>query len=78
MILPIPTWEATLARQVMRTTGMPFFSISLPIVAPLRVPVPQVAVKITAPMPELANSDAMPAPISSILLGIAPVPVVTK
>ena len=78
MILPTPTCEATLARQVMSTTGMPFFSISLPIVAPLRVPVPQVAVKMTAPTAESTSSDAMPAPISAILLGIAPVPVVTK
>lgn len=78
MILPIPTCAATLDRQVMSTTGIPLFSISLPIVAPLRVPVPQVAVKMTAPIPELASSSAMPAPISSILLGIAPVPVVTK
>ena len=78
MILPIPTWDATLARQVINTTGIPFFSISLAIVAPLRVPVPHVAVKMTALMPEPASSSAIPAPISAILLGIAPVPVVTK
>jgi hypothetical protein len=35
------------SRQDITTTGIPFFSISLPILAPLRVPVPQVAVKIT-------------------------------
>jgi hypothetical protein len=32
---------------VITTTGIPFFSISFPIVAPLPVPVSQVAVKIT-------------------------------
>ena len=78
MILPMPTCAATLERQVMTTTGIPFFSISLAIVAPLRVPVPQVAVRMTAPMPEPTSSSAIPAPISAILLGIAPVPVVTK
>ena len=78
MIRPAPTWVATFERQVTNTTGMPFFSISFAIVAPLRVPVPQVAVKMTPFTPELTSSPAIPAPSSAILLGIAPVPVVTK
>ena len=59
----------------MSTTGMPFRSISFAIVAPLRVPVPHVAVSTTPFTPEAKISSAIPTPSSCILAGMAPVPV---
>ena len=47
MIRLAPTVVAMLVRVQMRTVGIPALSSSFTIVAPQRVPVPQVAVKMT-------------------------------
>jgi hypothetical protein len=72
-----PTRSAMLMSAVMMTTGMPARSISLASVAPLRVPVPQVAVRITACMPCCFMSWAISAPILAMVLMLAMFPVVT-
>lgn len=72
-----PTRSAMLMSAVMRTTGMPARSISLASVAPLRVPVPQVAVRIPAWMPCSFMSWAISPPIRVMVLMFAMFPVVT-
>ena len=72
-----PTRSAMLMRAVIVTTGMPARSISLASVAPLRVPVPQVAVRMTAWIPCAFMSCAISAPILAIVLMFAMLPVVT-
>lgn len=52
-----PTFSARLCRAVTRAVGSPARSSSLASVAPLRVPVPQVAVSIT-PLTPAADSSA--------------------
>ena len=72
-----PTRSAMLISAVMMTTGMPARSISLASVAPLRVPVPQVAVRIAAWIPCCFMSWAISAPIRAMTLMLAMFPVVT-
>ena len=72
-----PTRSAMLMSAVMMTTGIPARSISLASVAPLRVPVPHVAVRITASTPCRFMSWAISAPSLVIILILAMFPVVT-
>ena len=72
-----PTRSAMLMSAVMMTTGIPARSISFASVAPLRVPVPQVAVRIAAWMPWRFMSWAISAPIFDMVLILAMFPVVT-
>ncbi len=55
MIRLEPTVSATSVMGVTCATGMPAFSISVVIAAPLRVLVPQVEVRITASTPASFN-----------------------
>lgn len=72
-----PTRSAMLMRAVTVTTGMPARSISLASVAPLRVPVPQVAVRIAAWTPWAFMSCAISAPRRVMVFMLAMLPVVT-
>lgn len=72
-----PTRSAMLMRTVVMTTGMPARSISFASVAPLRVPVPQVAVRMTAWTPAAFSSSAISRPSFSIVLIFPMLPVVT-
>lgn len=58
------------------TIGMPYLSISLTIVAPQRVQVPQVEVRITPSTPASFNSLPISVPNFTALLTEVPVPVV--
>ncbi len=58
-ILLEPTVLAIGSKLAIVTIVMPFLSISLFIVAPQRVQVPQVAVRITASTPAVTNSSAI-------------------
>ena len=57
-----PTPSARLKRVVTRAVGSPARSNSFCIVAPLRVPVPQVAVRITPWTPAAVSSAAISSP----------------
>ncbi len=72
-----PTERAMVVIEHNWTTGIPILSISLAIVAPQRVQVPQVEVKITACTPESFNSWAISSPIFLAFATEVPVPVVT-
>ena len=72
-----PTRSAMLINAVINTTGTPARSSSFASVAPLRVPVPQVAVRMTAWTPCDFMSWAISLPIRSITLMLAMLPVVT-
>ena len=72
-----PIFSATPGKAVISTVGRPPRSSSLASVAPLRVPVPHVAVRITACMPCCRMSWAISAPILAMVLMLAMFPVVT-
>jgi hypothetical protein len=72
-----PTRSAMLMSAVMVTTGMPTRSISFASVAPLRVPVPHVAVRMAASMLWAFISWATSAPMRAMVLMFAIFPVVT-
>ena len=76
MIIP-PIIVATVGSAVTNTVGIPARSISLASVAPLRVPVPHVAVRMAAWTPCRFMSSAISAPILAIVLMFAMFPVVT-
>jgi len=59
------------------TIGMPYLSISLTIVAPQRVQVPQVLVRTTASTPAAFNCAPISTPNLTELATAVPVPVVT-
>jgi len=61
----------------MWTTGMPALSISFTIVAPQRVHVPQVEVRITASTPSCLSSAAMALAYLMALATEVPLPTVT-
>ena len=71
-----PTRWATVIRQVITAQGMPARSISLASVDPLRVPVPQVAERITAVTPASFISLAIVRPIPAITSILPPLPTV--
>ena len=73
-----PTVCAVGTRVVIRTVGMPAFSISLVSTAPQRVPVPQVAVNMTPETRCALSSSAMALPIFLPLAMVVATPVVTK
>jgi hypothetical protein len=58
----VPTMVAIVGSAVMNTVGIPARSISLLSVAPQRVPVPQVPVRITAWMPASRRRSAISCP----------------
>ena len=62
---------------VMSTVGRPAASICRASVAPQRVPVPQVLVRITACTPSLMSTVAISVPMRSALARLIPVPTVT-
>ena len=72
-----PTRSAMVMSAVMATTGIPARSISLASVAPLRVPDPQVAVRIAAWTPLAFRSCAISAPMRTMVFRFAMLPVVT-
>ena len=65
-------------RVVIRTVGIPAFSISFVSTAPQRVPVPQVEVRMTPEIPCVFSSCAMPWPILLAFAMVVATPVVTK
>ena len=72
-----PTVLATSMRLHITTTGMPVRSISLAIVAPQRVQVPQVEVRTTASTLALCSSWAISLPNLAAKAWVVPVPTVT-
>lgn len=72
-----PTCWATEIIAVINTVGMPALSISLAIVAPLRVPVPQVAGEMTAFTPASNSSLAISCPYLWEASMPVPLPTVT-
>jgi len=77
LFTPIPS--ASGHKAVIRTAGLPCFSISFVIVAPQRVPVPHVEVSIAPSTPCFLNSSAISLPNSLALsIGIAQPDVVYK
>jgi hypothetical protein len=73
-----PTRVATVYRHVANTVGMPTRSHSLAIVAPLRVPVPHVAGKMTAPTPRSLSAWAISVPIRFMAFKLPRLPTVTN
>ena len=75
-ILFAPTVFATGIKFAICTIVIPAFSIAFVIVAPQRVQVPQVDVRITALTPAFINSDAISVPILLASACVVPVPTV--
>ena len=75
-ILFAPTDSEIVVMVAICTMGMPYLSISFTIVAPQRVQVPQVEVRITPSTPAAFNSAPIWVPNSLALLTAVPVPVV--
>ena len=75
-ILLAPTDSEIVVIVAIWTIGIPYLSISLTIVAPQRVQVPQVEVKITPSTPAAFNSAPISLPNSTDLPTAVPVPVV--
>jgi len=73
-----PTEIPIEVKAVICAVGISFFSISLAIVAPQRVQVPQVEVNITASIPLFFSSSIMDLPISLLFFTLVPIPEVTK
>ena len=73
-----PTASATGVIAVTWATGMPAFSNSVAIAAPLRVLVPQVEVKITESTPAALSLSAISRPIRRLFSSGLPLPVVEK
>ena len=73
-----PIAVAVGGRAVMITAGIPCLSISFSSTAPQRVPVPQVAVRITPETLLVFSSAAIPLPILFEFAIVVPTPVVTK
>jgi len=75
-ILLAPTDSEIVVMVAMWTMGIPYLSISFTIVAPQRVQVPQVLVRITPSTPAAFSSAPICSPNSLALLTEVPVPVV--
>ncbi len=73
-----PTVFETGIKLAIWTMVMPAFSISLAIVAPQRVQVPQVEVRIAARIPFFFSCSAISLPIRAASACVVPVPTVEK